>query len=119
MTQIIESVVQQILDLSLAQVNIPLIIVLMFIGYALKHYVKKLDNATIPIWLGIIGIVLSVLMQVPFNPQEKLLTVLVQGIVCAVLATILFDKFKDIQQGIKRSRSRPEVEGQTAEDTEK
>lgn len=119
MTEIIESVVQQILDLSLAQVNIPLIIVLMFIGYALKRYVKKLDNATIPIWLGVIGIVLSVLIQVPFNPQEKLLTVLVQGIVCAVLATILFDKFKDIQQDIKRSRSRPEVEGQTAEDTEK
>ncbi len=119
MTEIIESVVQQILDLSLAQVNIPLIIVLMFIGHALKHYVKKLDNATIPIWLGVIGIVLSILMQVPFNPQEKLLTVLVQGIVCAVLATILFDKFKDIQQDIKRSRSRPEVEGQTAEDTEK
>lgn len=119
MTEIIESVVQQILDLSLAQVNIPLIIVLMFIGYALKHYVKKLDNATIPIWLGVVGIVLSVLMQVPFNPQEKLLTVLVQGIVCAVLATILFDKVKDIKQGIKRSRSRPEVEGQTTEDTEK
>lgn len=117
MTEIVQDVVQQILDLSLAQVNIPLIIVLMFIGYVLKHYVKKLDNATIPIWLGVIGIVLSVLMQVPFNPQEKLLIVLVQGIVCAFLATILFDKIKDIQQGIKRSRARPETDDQANTDT--
>ncbi len=118
MTEIIESVVQQILDLSIAQVNIPLIIVLMFIGYVLKHFVKKLDNATIPIWLGVIGTVLSILMQVPFNPQEKLLIVLVQGIVCAVLATILFDKVKDIKQGIKQARARPKTEDQ-AYDTEK
>lgn len=110
MTEIIENVVQQILDLSVAQVNVPLIIVLMFIGYVLKHFVKKLDNATIPIWLGAIGMVLSISMQIPFNPQEKLLIVLVQGIVCAVLATILFDKIKDIEQGIKRSRSRPKTE---------
>lgn len=117
MTEIVQDVIQQILDLSLAQVNIPLIIVLMFIGYVLKHFVKKLDNATIPIWLGIIGIILSVLMQVPFNPQEKLLIVLVQGIVCAFLATILFDKIKDIQQGIKQSRARPITDDHTDIDT--
>lgn len=105
MTEIMQNIVQQILDLSLAEVNIPLIIVLMFIGYVLKHFVKKIDNATIPIWLGFIGIVLSVFMNIPFDPREQLLIILVRGIVCAVVASITFDKLRDIMQGVKQSHT--------------
>lgn len=92
----VDNVLQQIEDLVSVNINVALIVVLMFIGFFLKHAIKKLDNSWIPLILGILGMVISVLMKIPFNPQTDLLTILVEGIVAAVFATIFQSKFKDI-----------------------
>lgn len=92
----VDNVLQQIEDLVSVNINVALIVVLMFIGFFLKHAIKKLDNSWIPLILGILGMVISVLMKIPFNPQTDLLTILVEGIVAAVFATIFQSKLKDI-----------------------
>lgn len=97
----VEDVIQQLEDLVSVNINIALIVVLMFIGLLLKHAIKKLDNAWIPLILGIFGMVIAVLMKVPFNPQTDLLNILVEGIVAAVFATIFQSKIKDIINGMK------------------
>ena len=97
----VDNVLQQIEDLVSVNINVALIVVLMFIGFFLKHAIKKLDNSWIPLILGILGMVISVLMKIPFNPQTDLLTILVEGIVAAVFATIFQSKFKDILAAMK------------------
>ena len=92
----VDNVLQQIEDLVSVNINVALIVVLMFIGFFLKHAIKKLDSSWIPLILGILGMVISVLMKIPFNPQTDLLTILVEGIVAAVFATIFQSKLKDI-----------------------
>lgn len=97
----VDNVLQQIEDLVSVNINVALIVVLMFIGLFLKHAIKKLDNSWIPLILGILGMIISVLMKIPFNPQTDLLTILVEGIVAAVFATIFQSKFKDILAAMK------------------
>lgn len=97
----VDNVMQQIQDLVSVNINVALIIVLMFIGLFLKHALTKLDNSWIPLILGVLGMVIVVLMRIPFNPQTDLLNILVEGLVAAAFATILHTKVKDILTQMK------------------
>lgn len=97
----VDNVMQQIQDLVSVNINVALIIVLMFIGLFLKHALTKLDNSWIPLILGILGMIISVLMRIPFDPQTDLLNILVEGLVAAAFATILHTKVKDILTQMK------------------
>lgn len=99
----IDNVIQQIVDLVNVNINVALIVVLMFIGLFLKHAIKSLDNSYIPLILGFAGMIISLLMKIPFNPQHDILNILVEGIVAAVFATIFQSKFKEIITGIKNA----------------
>ena len=65
-------IVTQIADLAVTSVNVPLIIVLMAIGYVLKHVIKNLDNSFIPIILGIVAIAILIGINIPINAQDQL-----------------------------------------------
>lgn len=106
----VNDVFQQVQELVSVNINVALIVVLCFIGVFLKHVLTKLDNSWIPLILGILGMVISVLMRVPFNPQTELLTVLVEGIVAAVFATILQTKLKEIIADMKKTTPTTEDE---------
>lgn len=110
-----QDIIQQILDLSVASVNIPLVIVLLAIGFILKHLIKSLDNSNIPVILIIAGIVISICMKLPFNPREQLLTILVEGIASAMIAMIVQTKAKDIIESKKSSNDTKIIEEETEE----
>ena len=83
-------IIQQITDLATTTLNVPLIIVLLGVGAFLKHAIKKLNNDYIPCILGVLSVVLVIVMNIPFNPQEKLLSLLVEAeAIVAVAAAIL------------------------------
>ena len=112
----VDNVLQQVEDLVSVNINVALIVVLMFIGLFLKHAIKKLDNSWIPLILGILGMIISVLMKIPFNPQTDLLTILVEGIVAAVFATIFQTKLKDILAAMKNAGTSIGGPGDTSDD---
>ena len=87
---------QQVVEMTLGSVNIALVVVLICIGAVLKHAIKSLDNNDIPIIIICLGIVLVLLLNLPFNPQEMLLTYLVQGIGSGYCAIIIHSKSKEI-----------------------
>ena len=91
-----EAILEQITSLSLASINISLVIVLVGIGWVLKHLVPKLDNQYIPVALMCIGIVLVIALNVPFNAQEELLSLLVQGIASGFVAVMVHKGGKSI-----------------------
>ena len=101
----VNDVIAQIEELVSVNINVPLIVILLFIGVFLKHALKKLDNSWIPLILGIVGMIISVLMRIPFNPQTALLTILVEGIIAALFATIIQSKLKDIVAAMKNKVS--------------
>lgn len=95
------NVLTQIEELVSVNINVALIIILMFVGLFLKRAITKLDNSWIPLILGVLGMVIAVLMRIPFNPQTDLLNILVEGLVAAAFATILHTKVKDILTQMK------------------
>lgn len=110
----VNDVIAQIEELVSVNINVPLIVILLFIGVFLKHALKKLDNSWIPLILGIVGMIIAVLMRIPFNPQTALLTILVEGIIAALFATIIQSKLKDIVAAMKNKVS---VSGSTEDTT--
>lgn len=81
---------------SAGTINIPLIIVLMAIGAVCKHFIKKLDNDTIPVILLITGIIIVILLHIPFNAQKDILNILVEGIASSTVAVGLHSQGKTI-----------------------
>ena len=89
-------IIQQIAELANMSLNIPLIIVLLGIGAFLKHAIKVLNNNYIPCILGVISVVIVIAMNIPFNPQEKLLSLLVEAIVAVAAAILVHSQGKDV-----------------------
>lgn len=103
-------IVTQIADLAVTSVNVPLIIVLMAIGYVLKHVIKNLDNSFIPIILGIVAIAILIGINIPFNAQTQLLGLLVEAIVNAVFATVFHDQGKTFIENIVNRKNNNTVQ---------
>lgn len=89
-------IIQQITDLATTSLNVPLIIVLLGVGAFLKHAIKKLNNDYIPCILGVLSVVLVIVMNIPFNPQEKLLSLLVEAIVAVAAALLVHAQGKTL-----------------------
>lgn len=72
----------QITDLLTQSVNIALVIVLLAIGYIIKHFAAKINNDLIPPILLILGIIFALLLQIPdgFGSSDIILSTLVTGI---------------------------------------
>lgn len=96
----INDVIQQIVDLASMNINIALIIVLLAVGFFIKHFIP-IDNKYIPGILGIVAILLVILMSIPFNPQKELITLLVEAIVSTFFASIIHTKGKEIIEDFK------------------
>lgn len=89
-------IISQITDLATTSLNIPLIIVLLGIGAFLKHAVKGLNNDYIPCILGVLAVVIIIAINIPFNPQEKLISLLVEAIVAVAAAILVHSQGKDV-----------------------
>lgn len=87
---------EQITEISMSDVNITLIIVLMIMGWVLKHFAVFVKNQYIPVILVVLGIIISILLKVPFNPQEELLNLVISGGVSGYIATMAHEKGKSI-----------------------
>lgn len=111
----VNDVVQQIVDLASVNINITLIVVLLAVGFALKHLIKTLDNTYIPIILGIIAIVLEIVMNVPFDPQVMLLQLVVEAIISTFFATVIHSKGKEIFTSISNKNSSSTTEDQNSD----
>ena len=82
---------------SAGTINIPLIIVLLAIGAVCKHCFKKLNNDTIPVIMLIAGVVIVILLKIPFDPRDDvLLNVLVEGIASGATAVGIHTQGKTI-----------------------
>lgn len=97
----IQPIIDQVVSVTLAGVNVTLVVVLIGIGALLKHAIKALDNQYIPVILTLVSIILVIVMNIPFNPQTHLLTYLVEGFASALIATIVHEKGKDIFTSLK------------------
>ena len=72
----------QVADLLTQNVSIPLVVVLLAIGYVIKHFASKINNDFIPPILLILGIIGALLIQIPdgFGSSQVVMTTLVTGI---------------------------------------
>lgn len=86
-------IIEQITSIA---INVPLVIVLLAIGAVCKHFLAKLDNGLIPIIMIITGVILAVLINVPFKVQDEILNVLVEGIVSGAAAVGLHTQGRTI-----------------------
>lgn len=96
-------IINQVLTTTLANVNISLVIILLAAGYVCKHVFTKLDNNLIPVILGLISVVFLVFLNLPFNPQEQLISILVEAIATTLIATIAHDQAKKIITDLKNT----------------
>lgn len=113
----VNDVIQQIVDLASMNINIALIIVLLAIGFFIKHVIP-VDNKYIPCILGIIAIILVILVNIPFDPQKELITLLVEAIVSTFFASIIQSKGKEIAESFKMING-PGDSTDSNEDTDK
>ena len=90
-----QSILELIFQTSQGSINVSLIIILLAIGYFLKHAVKKLSNDNIPWILLILGIVLALVINVPYGP-DMIVTYVIQGIVSGAAAVGLHTNGKTI-----------------------
>lgn len=81
---------------SAGTINIPLIIVLLAIGAVCKYCLKKVNNDTIPVIMLIAGVVIVILLKIPFDPQDDVLNVLVEGIASGATAVGIHTQGKTI-----------------------
>lgn len=97
----LDAIQSQITQIATESVNIPLVIVLLAIGYILKHWVKPIVNDSIPLVLLITGIVFALIINIPFKFQEEILVVLVKGIVSGAAAVGIHTQGRTIIDIIK------------------
>lgn len=95
------NIIEQVTEVTANSVNIALVIVLIAIGYMLKNKMPKVKNSDIPIYLMIVGIVLSILLEFPFKTVDTPINIIVRGIASAFAASIVYDKVKDVIEGRK------------------
>ena len=110
-------VIGQIFTTTIASVNISLVIILLAVGYICKHAIKNLSNDVIPIILGVISIIFLVVVNYPFNVQEKLFPIIIEAIATTLIATIAHDKVKDIIGGLM-NKAAEDIEADITDDKE-
>lgn len=90
-----QSILELIFQTSQGSINVSLIIILLAIGYLLKHAIKKLNNDNIPWILLILGIALALIINIPYS-LNMIVTYVIQGIVSGAAAVGLHTNGKTI-----------------------
>lgn len=80
-----QTILELIFQTAQGSINIPLIIILLAIGFIIKHCMKKVSNDLIPPIMLIGGIVLALVVNIPYAPNE-ITSIVVQGIVSGTAA---------------------------------
>ena len=111
-------IVSQITSVTAESINIALVIILLAIGYILKAKVKAVKNSDIPVYLIVIGVIISILMEIPFTSGVDPITMVVRGIASAIAASIVYDKYKDVKIGRLDALDKTEAEAPNKHDDE-
>ena len=93
------SLIQAIFQTGQGSINISLIILLLAIGYVIKHF-TKINNDNIPVIMLIAGIVLALIINIPYSPSE-IVTIIIQGIVSGAAAIGLHTNGKGLLEIFK------------------
>ena len=80
-----QTILELIFQTAQGSINIPLIIILLAIGFIVKHCMTKVPNDTIPPIMLISGIVLALIINIPYAPSD-ITSIVVQGIVSGAAA---------------------------------
>lgn len=87
--------IEQGLELLMANVDIKLVIILVAVGFILKHKLTKVDNTDIPIYIGILGVVLAIIFHFGMS-KEAILDAIIIGIASAVSAIGVYESQKSL-----------------------
>lgn len=111
-----QSILELIFQTSQASINVSLIIILLAIGYVVKHAIPKINNDNIPWMMLVAGIVLSLIINIPYGP-DQIVTFVIQGIVSGAAAIGLHTNGKSLLEvvGVIKSSS---SESDTTDDNE-
>lgn len=111
-------IISQITDVTVSSINIALVIILLAMGYILKAKIKAVKNSDIPVYLIVIGVIISILMEIPFSGKIDMIDIIVRGIASAIAASIVYDKYKDVKIGRLDVLDKTEAEAPDKHDDE-
>lgn len=115
---VVSDIISQITEVTANSINVALVIILLAIGYILKAKIKAVKNSDIPVYLIVIGVVISILMEIPFSGKVDLINIIVRGIASAIAASIVYDKYKDVKIGRLDALDKTEEEAPDKHDDE-
>lgn len=95
-----ETLVGTILQSTQGSINIPLIIILLALGYIVKHWIPKIGNDNIPPIMLVAGIVLALIINIPYG-ADKIVELIIQGIVSGAAAIGLHTNGKGLLEIFK------------------
>lgn len=95
-----ETLVGNILQSTQGSINIPLIIILLALGYIVKHWIPKISNDNIPPIMLVAGIVLALIINIPYSPSD-IVAIIIQGIVSGAAAIGLHTNGKGLLEIFK------------------
>ena len=78
--------------------NITIVVALLIVGAIFKHWISWVNNKYIPIILIGLGIILSIVLQLPIHDGASVVMYIIQGMASGIAASVLHDKGKDIIQ---------------------
>lgn len=99
-------IVSQIISLAETSINLSVVIILLAIGYVLKHIIKKLGNEYIPVILLLAGIILAVVIGLPYKTGQDIIPAIITGIASGTAAIGIHQSGKSFI-GFGKSDSEP------------
>lgn len=111
-----QTLIEMIFQTAQGSINIPLIIILLAIGCIIKHCLPKVSNDTIPPIMLIAGIVLALIINIPYAPSQ-IVNLVIQGIVSGAAAVGLHTNGKGLLQIVGLIKT-TELEDNTTEEKE-
>lgn len=80
-----------------SNIDVTIVFTLMMCGAIIKHYITKIDNKYIPCILMIMGVVIAIFVNVPFElTVQNVGSILLTGVSSGLAATVFHSKGKDI-----------------------
>lgn len=76
--------VEQLTDLINVNISLPFVLILLVIGYLIKHNIPQIDNSKIPSILIVFGIIIVMVYNIPYSNKADILNSIVSGIACGV-----------------------------------
>ena len=109
-----QTLIEMIFQTAQGSINIPLIIILLAIGCIIRHCLPKVSNNTIPPIMLIAGIILALIINIPYAPNQ-IVNLVIQGIVSGAAAVGLHTNGKGLLQIVGLIKT-TELEDNTTEE---